>query len=165
MGPDIQTSRFKETCCQNLAEYFQENCLSTCCGKGQRNRAFAKARDELNRETSIIELIRQQRFIMSAVKELMPKGRVETLQQKSQFLIVEEDYDEQEPLVSNVIFPDDTQQAEQTHLMDSKPAAQPQSSAPQMQQFSVREVSQDFSYDHGRPRGSAGGVTREVTFQ
>ena len=46
---------------------------------------------------------------------------------------MEEDYDEQEPLVSNVIFPDDTQQAEQTHLMDSKPATQPQSSAPQMQ--------------------------------
>ena len=58
MGPDIQTSRFRETCCQNLAEYFQENCLSTCCGKGKRDRAFAKARDELNRETSIIELIR-----------------------------------------------------------------------------------------------------------
>lgn len=58
MGPDVQTSRFKETCCQNLAEYFQENCWSTCCGKGKLDRSFSKARDELNRETSIIELIR-----------------------------------------------------------------------------------------------------------
>ena len=88
---DNVTYEFKERRCQSLAEYFAEICKCRCFVQSRTDRAFAKARDQLRRETSIVELIRSQRFINNAMKELLPKKQIRRLFAKSYRLVVDDE--------------------------------------------------------------------------
>ena len=96
MSPDIdcESSNFTETKCQSLKEFFSECCRSRCCNDNKKARSFEKARERLSYEISIIELIRSQRYIKSALEELLPSQDRKRLSAKSNFILIDEGTDE-----------------------------------------------------------------------
>ena len=62
--------------CANQLEYLRElvpRCLRCrCCGPSRVERAFMQAREQLQTETSIIEIVKSRRLFELAIKHLLP---------------------------------------------------------------------------------------------
>ena len=87
--------RMKGQRCQSLKEYFanlaQVICgRPKCCGKlSKRERYFDRAREQLGRETCIIEMIRSHRFIIGALKKLLTQDEYTEIMKNSRYISID----------------------------------------------------------------------------
>ena len=69
------------------------SCIPCCNCVNRRERAFARARDKLEKEMCIMEYIKKQRYVTKALKKLIPPMERLALKEKTRYLIVDPDKD------------------------------------------------------------------------
>ena len=79
-----------KTCC-NLKDFLRSwtpNCL-LCCKLNRREKAFAKARDKLESELNVIELIKSMRYFAKALKTLISADQRLKLREKTRYFVID----------------------------------------------------------------------------
>ena len=59
--------------CKDYFLSWVPDCIK-CCKQNRREKAFEKARDKLEKEMNIIELIKKQRYFARAIKHLLSQN-------------------------------------------------------------------------------------------
>ena len=70
-----QSDFFPNKGCPNFIDYFLSwipSCM-LCCKRSQKEKAYARARDRLEKELDIIEVVKSRRYFAKALKTLLPK--------------------------------------------------------------------------------------------
>ena len=109
---DEQVSKKKKSRNENQSEflatkcgpYFKDYVLSwvpscmLCCKLSRREKAFAKARDRLEKEMNIIELVKSRRYFAKALKTLLPKSKRIELREQTRYILVDPSAEEPEKM-------------------------------------------------------------------
>ena len=81
--------------------YFKDYFLSwvpdriQCCKLSRREVALNMARDRLEKEMNIIELIKSQRYFARALKSLIPREKRLQLREQTRYLVVDPDEEDE----------------------------------------------------------------------
>ena len=62
-----------------------------CCRRSRQDRALEKARDYLDKEVNIYKIIQMRRYLMDAIKTLLPRERRQELIKKARYKVIEID--------------------------------------------------------------------------
>ena len=84
-----------KTCC-NFKDFLRSwtpKCF-LCCKLGRREKAFAKARDKLESELNVIELIKSRRYFAKALKTLIPADQRLKLREQTRYLVIDPESEE-----------------------------------------------------------------------
>ena len=65
-----------------------------CCKMNRQEKAFSKAREKLEKELNVIELIKSRRYFAKALKMLVPPETRLRLREQTRYLVIDPDSDD-----------------------------------------------------------------------
>ena len=71
--------------CQDLARLVLPRACSNLCKRSRKQKVLQKARDYYKKEINVFQIIRMRRYLMRAVKEILPRSKRELLRQHTKY--------------------------------------------------------------------------------
>ena len=85
---------------RNILEYFIDKmpcmkriCCCQCCRKSRSQRGMDKAREQILKETNIVEIIKKLRYVTDALRYLLPESKRFEIKERNRYVQIDPDSD------------------------------------------------------------------------